>query len=318
MVPEPVGDPLRRLRGLQIASLVLIWGGLGMVVAGVAVDPSAFTGGAASGPIAPVLMAGIGVLLSVLGLIGSAVRAVIVRRWLPEARYRGPSVGVLFALGLVAGVVLTLALGPDGVDALLGGSAAPGVTLVALTSFQIGLLIVIGIFVVGPRALAGVRLLAGGGLGRSILLGLGLGIPVWLATTLLLVLVSSALELVGISPDAGLAEEVAASLDPTVVLLAFVVIAPVAEELFFRGVVLTAWEREYGPRVALIGSAALFALAHISVVQALPIFALGLLLGVVYRRTGSLPASIALHAAFNGISVGITFLVRLGVVSLPA
>ena len=294
----------------------MIWSGVGLVVAGVALNPSAFTSGGAVGAVGGVLLAALGLLLSVVGLVLSGVRAVIVRGGLPETRYRGPSVAVLFVLGLIAGVVLTLALGPEGIDALLGGSAPPGVTLLALTSFQVGLLAVIGIFVIGPRALAGTHLVPNGGWGRGVLLGLGLGVPAWLGTTLLLVVVGAVLELAGLPAEPGLAEEVAASLDPTVVVLAFVVIAPVAEELFFRGVVLTAWEREYGPRVALIGSAALFAVAHISVLQAIPIFVLGLVLGVVYRRTRSLPASIALHAAFNAISVGITFLVRLGIVTV--
>ena len=105
--------------------------------------------------------------------------------------------------------------------------------------------------------------------------------------------------------------------DPTVILVAFLIVAPIAEEFFFRGVVYNIWERERGPRVALYGSAALFAAIHASIFALVPIFALGIGLALVYRRTRSLPASIAMHAGFNAISVGIALLDRLGVLRLP-
>ncbi|MEX1156278.1 MAG: CPBP family intramembrane glutamic endopeptidase [Chloroflexota bacterium] len=105
--------------------------------------------------------------------------------------------------------------------------------------------------------------------------------------------------------------------DPTVVLVAFVVVAPIAEELFFRGVAYNAWIRERGPRFALYGSAVLFALIHGSVFALVPIFALGIALALVYRRTGSLPAAMAMHAGFNAISVVLTLLVRQGILNLP-
>jgi membrane protease YdiL (CAAX protease family) len=89
-------------------------------------------------------------------------------------------------------------------------------------------------------------------------------------------------------------------------------VAPVAEEIFFRGVAYNAWERERGPWVAVLGSAALFAAIHGSLFAAVPIFALGVTLALLYRRTGSLAATIAMHAGFNAISVAIALLVRQG------
>jgi hypothetical protein len=63
--------------------------------------------------------------------------------------------------------------------------------------------------------------------------------------------------------------------DATVILVAFLLVAPVAEEIFFRGVAYNAWERERGPWVAVIGSALLFAAIHGSLFAVVPIFALG-------------------------------------------
>jgi membrane protease YdiL (CAAX protease family) len=103
-----------------------------------------------------------------------------------------------------------------------------------------------------------------------------------------------------------------------VVVLAVVVLAPIAEELFFRGIVFNAWLREGGRRWAYIGSAALFAAVHLSLVSALPIFLLGLALAWVYERTRNLLAPIAMHATVNGISVTIALLERFDVIRLPA
>jgi membrane protease YdiL (CAAX protease family) len=48
-----------------------------------------------------------------------------------------------------------------------------------------------------------------------------------------------------------------------------------------------------------------------------PIFALGIVLALIYRRTGNLASNIGLHATFNGISVLLALLVRFGVLVLP-
>ena len=53
-------------------------------------------------------------------------------------------------------------------------------------------------------------------------------------------------------------------LDPWLVVVAIVVFAPIAEELFFRGIVFNAWLREAGRVWAYVGSAALFAAIHLS------------------------------------------------------
>src|SRR5690606_33705472 len=105
---------------------------------------------------------------------------------------------------------------------------------------------------------------------------------------------------------------------PVIAVLAIVVAAPIAEEIFFRGVVFNAWLREGGVRVAFIGSALLFAVIHLSVVAVLPIFLLGLALAWVYRRTGNILAPIGMHATVNGLSVGIVLLDRYGLLPVEA
>lgn len=78
-----------------------------------------------------------------------------------------------------------------------------------------------------------------------------------------------------------------------------IVLAPVAEEILFRGVVYT-WIRQIGfPRLALWGTAVLFGLVHLNVLIFLPLVALSVVLTMLYVRTGNLLAPIAAHAVFN-------------------
>jgi membrane protease YdiL (CAAX protease family) len=135
--------------------------------------------------------------------------------------------------------------------------------------------------------------------------------------TLFANLCATVLKALGFPQETGVVSTVMQRADPTVIVLAVVVVAPIAEELFFRGVVFNAWEREYGTRVAVFGSAALFALIHGSLVQLLPIFVLGIGLALLYRWTRSLPATMAMHAGFNAVTVTIVLLDRLGVLKLP-
>lgn len=81
-------------------------------------------------------------------------------------------------------------------------------------------------------------------------------------------------------------------------LIKSAVLVPVCEELFFRGY-LSAVLREAGVRWGDVFSAALFALVHGVDAALLPRFAMGLLLGLLMRRTDSLLAPIIVHAAYN-------------------
>jgi membrane protease YdiL (CAAX protease family) len=87
------------------------------------------------------------------------------------------------------------------------------------------------------------------------------------------------------------------------VILSAVVIAPLAEETFFRAFLQT-WVRASlkNPWVAILISSALFAATHEWWTQP-SIFIFGLCLGYLYERTGNLWANIFLHALFNGISI---------------
>jgi|694.fasta_scaffold20041_10 membrane protease YdiL (CAAX protease family) len=88
-----------------------------------------------------------------------------------------------------------------------------------------------------------------------------------------------------------------------------VVAAPLAEEFFFRRV-LQGWLEKRLPdhdaRAAVAVAAALFAFAHVGQGLAfVPLLPLGLVLGFIARRTGSIVPCILLHALFNAVSVAL-------------
>ncbi len=81
-------------------------------------------------------------------------------------------------------------------------------------------------------------------------------------------------------------------------LMAFVLVAPVTEELVFRGWLLPMLQDHYGTRIALVWSSVLFGIVH-GWPAAIYATLGGFVLGAVALRTKSTLASIALHAGIN-------------------
>ena len=86
-------------------------------------------------------------------------------------------------------------------------------------------------------------------------------------------------------------------------VVALAVATPVAEEIFFRGFVLRGLTNSWGFGPALVVSSALFAGLHADPGVVIPVFVTALLLGGLYRYTGSVAPGIALHAAQNLLAV---------------
>ncbi|MBU3143213.1 CPBP family intramembrane glutamic endopeptidase [Clostridium sp. CF012] len=97
-------------------------------------------------------------------------------------------------------------------------------------------------------------------------------------------------------------EELAIS--PIVLILTVAVIAPIYEEVIFRGILLKGMASKIDPTLALIVSALFFALVHLNIPQGINAFLLGLIIGAIYLNTGSIYLCIFAHFVNN--SVGIT------------
>jgi len=84
--------------------------------------------------------------------------------------------------------------------------------------------------------------------------------------------------------------------------LSVVILAPIAEELFFRGVVYTAIKQAGYPGLAVGFSAIFFASIHGSLTLILPLTLLAIVLIWIYEKTGSIFAPILVHATFNAVN----------------
>jgi len=92
-------------------------------------------------------------------------------------------------------------------------------------------------------------------------------------------------------------------LGPLLGLFLLAVTPGVCEELLFRGAVQTGLMRDWTPRKAILWQAGLFALAHASIHRFLPTFTIGVFLGILRWRSGSVLPGMAVHALYNGLLV---------------
>ena len=92
------------------------------------------------------------------------------------------------------------------------------------------------------------------------------------------------------------------------VIVSTVVLAPLWEELFFRGLLQSMLRRWASPAVAIGIAAVLFGIIHTGdQPQNTPsLIVLGIALGIAYERSGRLWTSIGIHALFNACFVGLT------------
>ena len=85
------------------------------------------------------------------------------------------------------------------------------------------------------------------------------------------------------------------------------ILAPVSEEIIFRGVIYRLFEK-HSTLTAIFGSAAVFALAHLDLRSLVPIFFIGLTLSLVRFATGSIWATMISHALVNLLTLGLMML----------
>ncbi|MGI9862249.1 type II CAAX endopeptidase family protein [Moorella naiadis] len=80
-------------------------------------------------------------------------------------------------------------------------------------------------------------------------------------------------------------------------------LAPLTEELYFRGFLFPALKARYGFVAGLVGSSAIFGLLHLDLMRFLPLALGGMGLAYLYERTGNILASITAHATWNTIMI---------------
>gem|GEM_PF-575772 len=79
-------------------------------------------------------------------------------------------------------------------------------------------------------------------------------------------------------------------------------IAPICEEITYRGVFFRYLVGRFPAWVAITLSAAVFSLMHYNLYSSFPLFVLGCGLAIVYQKSGNIMSSIFMHSLFNTIS----------------
>jgi membrane protease YdiL (CAAX protease family) len=261
-----------------------------------------------------VILFAAGTALLTIGLVAAAGSQAIERRAARVTTYAGPSPVLVFAASVSSTLFLSALLG----SFLIRLGLRPDAPLFTL----IGSLVIFGAYlglvrflVVGTGALTwrdmGFRA-SNRGFAEDAALGVALAVPVLTVTGIVASLLSTFLPL----PEPVLPP----ATDTAGVLLNLAVaavIAPIGEEIFFRGFATTSWARVYGARRALIQGAIFFAVAHVLTLGAvdpgqglkLALFAslvrlpVALTLGWLFLRRRSLVGPIFLHAAYNGLPI---------------
>jgi membrane protease YdiL (CAAX protease family) len=253
----------------------------------------------------------VGLLLLSVGLIAGAGSQGIERRARGTFAYAGPSPFLVFAASIPVSVLAVIVVG---VPLSMAGIAVDG-PLAAVVSVIIQAVVYIGLIrllVVDTGALdwgtMGIRRLDRQAIAEMI------GGAVWALPVIAITAVVSAMlvNLFGVSPESPLPP----TGDPTgfaLSLLAGVIVAPLGEEILFRGFATTAWVRGLGIRQGVLRAALVFALAHVLTTSGttagdafgLAVVGFGarvpiaLALGWLFVQRKSLWAPLGLHAAFN-------------------
>ena len=88
------------------------------------------------------------------------------------------------------------------------------------------------------------------------------------------------------------------------------VLAPLFEEIVFRGVLLPILSRDFGIIVGILTSSFVFAIAHLSIGELAPLLVLGVGLSITRLISGRLTSSIIMHSLWNGLTFMNLFLLR--------
>ena len=308
---------LLQLAGREAPALYVI--GLLATVVGA----SALVAGIAGAGVALVVLALL--LIGVGGIALSGASALQRRVDTPAAGWRGPGPLAIFwttiPWALLAQLLVAALLTALGAATAL---STPLGTLALAAASNLATVLIVGLVVVGSGAVRWRDLILAtpaaspktlpppdrrGGLTGDLFWGVALALPILAAAGLFATLVMNGTGLSApvVLPPTSNAVDLAAN------VLTAGLIAPIGEELLYRGVIAQAWARQSSARRAILFSAIVFAFAHTltvggtSVGDAASVAAvafavrlpLGIALGWLWIRRRSLVATIALHASYN-------------------
>ena len=315
MVPRP---GLLQLAGREAPALYVI--GLLATVVGMSALVAGIAGAGVGLAILALVVVGVG------GIALSGASALQRRIDTPEFGWRGPGPLAIFWTTIPWALLAQLLVGAmlTSVGAAFALLRTPLGTLALATASNAATILIVGLVVVGSGAVRWRDLFLAtpaaspetlpppdrrGGLAGDLLWGVALALPIMAAAGLFATLVMNG---TGLSAPVVLPPTMNA-VDLAANALTAGLIAPIGEELLYRGVIAQAWARQSSARRAILFSAIVFAFAHtltvggtsvggavsVAAVAFLVRLPLGIALGWLWIRRRSLIATIALHASYN-------------------
>ncbi len=308
---------LLQLAGREAPALYVI--GLLATVVGASALVAGFAGAGVALVILALLLIGVG------GIALSGASALQRRVDTPAAGWRGPGPLAIFwttiPWALLAELLVAALLTALGAATAL---STPLGTLALAAASNLATVLIIGLVVVGSGAVRWRDLILAtpaaspktlpapdrrGGLAGDLFWGVALALPILSAAGLFATLVMNG---TGLSAPVVLPPTMN-GVDLAANVLTAGLIAPIGEELLYRGVIAQAWARQSSARRAILFSAVVFAFAHtltvggtsvgdaasVAVVAFAVRLPLGIALGWLWIRRRSLVATIALHASYN-------------------
>lgn len=146
--------------------------------------------------------------------------------------------------------------------------------------------------------------------GKSLTWGIGLGLPTFVVALFFAYLSERVLgprtDYISQSVSQASSESITV---PLITLLFFtlVVLAPMCEEIFFRGYMYPALRNRMGMQPALVLNGLIFAVVHFELMGFLPRFLLGYVLCYIYERNRTLVGPVVGHMLYNGLIIAIAF-----------
>jgi membrane protease YdiL (CAAX protease family) len=89
-----------------------------------------------------------------------------------------------------------------------------------------------------------------------------------------------------------------------------VVLAPLFEEILFRGIGLPLIARRWGVAPAVVIVSLLFAAIHFHLPSMMPLFVIAVAFSLAYIHTGSIVVPIVMHGLFNGVNVAVLMILK--------
>ena len=174
----------------------------------------------------------------------------------------------------------------------LGVQAAQSAVLVVVQLvYLIPVLVVLAYRRVNPMSI---------GFGKFEWSTLGLGCGLLIGSYALIMIHNIILMFLGVDTQGEEIMQILSAMDsPVWFIIVGVILAPIVEEIFFRGFLFQGFRQKYGWIAGALISSVVFAIGHLDPVALFPTFILGFLLAYMYHRSNSVWPGIILHFLVN-------------------